>query len=877
MPSWDCSEEVGKAGGGMPRDDAQRVLAAVEERADRLQRELGLEEPEAFAMAGKQIADRAAALAAIEQRNQLMNLQKRMARRARIEAAAAAIGGKTGVDLVRGIRNTMVALNTPVRGGRLSAEAEGVTWHDRYLTGVTRALERGGLFEAARSNAFQRQWGRELYELSMRDAGRDANPGVTGNKAAIGIAAVIHKFMAFAKGNLNKEGGDIGDYTGYISRTVHDGDRMRRAGRDDWVAAIMPLLDRERTFEGVEHPGVFLRDTFDDLVNGVHLSDAGGVGFQDPVETGPPNLGRKISASRELHFKDADAWLDYQRQFGSGTLLEQVYGSLGRAAHQQALLSRWGTNPELEFQQDIRWASEKYNHTHNDAVDALRQGTTGLQSIFDTLSGEANRPANRLAARIGSYARLDESMSKLGMVMFTHFSAAINKAGELHYQGVPWAEAYGNFFTAPFRSLQHGEAAAWADETLAGMEGTNRDIISAFSPNDSVPGIASRLANTFFKVSGLTWLLNKQKAGAEWAISRRAGLNFDRAHAELPFQMQRILNAYDISPAEWDLLRGAPAHAQIDGRAFLTPQAAIRAPDAAYEAMLRGRGDLGAIDGQVPLLHPDDPVDTGAIARMVDDARQQLMLKTHAWLHDTADRSVVTPGAEDRALILGATHPGTMGGEFWRFVAQFKMWPIAAIRQQWGRDLYGTPGDTMGKVGGVMNLVVGSMVTGYAVMVMKGLLKGQNPPSPLDPRTAVAAVMQGGGVGILGDFLFGEYSRFGQNVAESMLGPVLGQGVANVMDLWNRIKARAEGTESANMRDHPVSDIGPDLLKTVTDNLPFVNMFYTRQALNYLFLYSLQETMRPGYLKRAERSMQKRTGTTMWMSPAENHLHTFGR
>jgi hypothetical protein len=247
------------------------------------------------------------------------------------------------------------------------------------------------------------------------------------------------------------------------------------------------------------------------------------------------------------------------------------------------------------------------------------------------------------------------------------------------------------------------------------------------------------------------------------------------------------------------------------------------APDAAYEAMLRddGKLDLGANSDQ--------------IARRVEDARQDLMLKTHAWLHDTADRSIVTPGAADRSYIARAGAPGTFWGEFARFVAQFKMWPIAAIRQQWGRDLYGTPGDTMGKVGGIMNLTVGSMVAGYAIMTLKDLLKGQNPRPPLSPLTAAAAMMQGGGIGILGDYLFGEYSRFGQNAAETALGPVLGQGLSNVMDLWNRIKARAEGTESANMRDHPVRDIGPDMLKLVTDNLPFANLWYTRQALNYLF------------------------------------------
>ena len=874
MPIEDCEDEVGKAGGGMTRTAARQVLDAVDQRADRLQRELGLTAPEAASRAGKEIADQAAAVAAVQQRNQLMNLQKRMTRRAKIEEVAAAIGGKTGVDLVRGIRNTMVALNTPVRGGRLSAEAEGVTWHDRYLSGVTNELERAGMFQAARSGDFQRQWGRELYELSMKDAGEPAQHsvlrlgkrgGVTGNEAAIRIAQTLHKYMSWAKGNLNKEGAWIGDYAGYISRTVHDGDKMRRAGADAWISAITPLLDRSRTFDGVDDPGAFLRGTYNALVTGVHLSDEGGVGFKDPAFSGPANLAGKISEARVLHFKDAESWLDYQEQFGSGTLLEQVYGSLGRAAHQQALLSRWGTNPGAEFDQDIRWAQEKYRDSHTDAVDKLGQDRVGLKAIFDTLTGEANRPANRLWAKVWSYVRLDESMAKLGMVMFTHFSAATTKAGELHYQGVPWMQAYGDFFAAPFRSMKHGEAAAWADETLAGMEGTNRDIISAFNPNDSKPGVASRLANTFFKLSGLTWLLNKQKAGAEWTLSRRAGMNLDRAHGDLPFQMQRVLNAYDISPAEWDVLRAAPDHAQIDGRAFLTPQAAIRAPDAAYEAMLRDSGklDLGA--------NPDQ------IARRVEDARQDLAMKTHAWLHDTADRSIVTPGIEDRAFILGGTHPGTMIGEFWRFVAQFKMWPIAAIRQQWGRDLYGTPGDTMGKVGGIMNLTVGSIITGYAIMTLKDLLKGQNPRNPTDPRTAIAAMAQGGGVGILGDFLFGDFSRTGQNFAETALGPVLGQGISNVMDLWNRIKARTEGTEGVNMKDHPVRDIGPDAMKLLTDNLPFANLFYTRQALNYLFLHSLQETMRPGYLKRSERSLQQRTGTTMWMSPAENHLQTFGR
>ena len=65
-------------------------------------------------------------------------------------------------------------------------------------------------------------------------------------------------------------------------------------------------------------------------------------------------------------------------------------------------------------------------------------------------------------------------------------------------------------------------------------------------------------------------------------------------------------------------------------------------------------------------------------------------------------------------------------------------------------------------------------------------------------------------------------------------------------------------------------------LKLVQDNTPFLNLFYLRRALDYLMFHSLQESMNPGYLRRAEHSLQKRTGQTFFLSP-QTHLHTFGR
>jgi hypothetical protein len=589
------------------------------------------------------------------------------------------------------------------------------------------------------------------------------------------------------------------------------------------------------------------------------MSDAGGVGMKDAAFSGPANLAEKLSEGRVLHFKDADSWLDYQQKFGNGTLLEQTFGSYGRAAQARALMSKFGTNPQAEFDQDIRWAKEKFRDSNLEAVEELNRAEQNIRNIFDNLSGEATRPANELMAKIGSYLRLDQTMAKLGGVALTHMSSAVSKSALLRYHGLPLWQAYGDFFAAPFRNMRSGAASQWADEMLAGMEGINRDIIGAFSPNDAIPGTASKLANLYFKLNGLTWLLNKQKSGAEWTMSRQLGRVLDVAHDDLPPATQRMLAQYDISPAEWDMLRTAPDHVEVDGRQFLTPAAAKRVPDADIAANLQDRG----------LLKADAGAD--AASRAVERFRDDLALKVHGMYRDLADQAVVTPTVEDRADVLQGLKPGTVGGETARFIAQFKMWPLAAARQMWGREIYG--GQSMaGKIGGMMNLGVGSMLTGYAIMTLKGLLKGQN-PRPANGEAALAAMAQGGGFGIFGDYFFGEQNRFGQGPAEAFLGPVAGQGVHTLFDTYNKLKAYAEGDES---KRGIVKDLLADTVKLTTDNAPFINLNPLRQVINYLFLHSLQEWISPGYLQRQQAAAKKQQGVTSFLSP-QAHLRTFGR
>ena len=128
-------------------------------------------------------------------------------------------------------------------------------------------------------------------------------------------------------------------------------------------------------------------------------------------------------------------------------------------------------------------------------------------------------------------------------------------------------------------------------------------------------------------------------------------------------------------------------------------------------------------------------------------------------------------------------------------------------------------------------------------------------------------------MGIAGDFLFGQQNRFGQGPAETVAGPVLGESLNTLMTMWNQIKS--DNTE----------DLAPEALRLALQNTPFINLFYVRGVLNYLFLDSLQESLSPGYLERSNAAMQRNEGQS-YLSPSspyfgfmapENHLQPFGQ
>jgi len=249
--------------------------------------------------------------------------------------------------------------------------------------------------------------------------------------------------------------------------------------------------------------------------------------------------------------------------------------------------------------------------------------------------------------------------------------------------------------------------------------------------------------------------------------------------------------------------------------------------------------------------------------------------KYRAFLADRVDYAVLNPGAKTNYYMLWGTDMkrGTAAGEAIRMVGQFKGYPIAFMERIMGREVYGRGADTLGQaltnkngeLVAIAQLIAWTTAMGYVSMTAKDMAKGRTPRDITDPdvawRTFLAAAAQGGGMGIYGDFLFGEANRAGGGTASTLLGPTISD-VAKINDMFKRA-VRGEGSTAEVFNTALKMAAGANPVASVAVN------GYPRIALDYLVLYRIQEEMSPGYLRRMERRMERENAQEFLAPPSE--------
>jgi hypothetical protein len=570
-------------------------------------------------------------------------------------------------------------------------------------------------------------------------------------------------------------------------------------------------------------------------------------GFIPPAFEGTHNVGRSVSQPRVIFWNNAGDWLAHMREFGGGDgLYAQVSRTLQTGARKTALLHYFGTNPEANLNMVIRKIQEKYREDL-DGLARFNAQTDSLRNAMGRLTGSLNIPSNADHAAAFETLMSLEAMSHLGGVSITHLSAAPGTFGsEMAHHGVGRWETIRNIAS----SIVTGRGGQIEQDALADAGAyvhgyANAQARSAGAFDHGIPGFASWSAGHFMRLTGLPQVLDKiQAKGVKGVLMDRLGRAANGTFDQIELHQRTVLGSYGIGPAEWDLIRNAADPAMVEGRRWVTPHDGIAADPAATETLLRRQGVIS------PETTPEQV--GAAVQRKQWDMADRLGM----YLDDAADHGAVQSGIRERAMVLGNLRPGDKSYMLWRALAQFKMWPLAAANQILGREI------AMSLSGKEMWSNIGALLAlgtagGALRMAINDAVTGNTQRDYRNPVTLLAALAQGGGLGIYGDFLFGETSRLGAGGIATMVGPI-GSDFDRAMRMFSDFKLE--------LKDHPdkaLSHLWPDLARFASSHVPFANLIYLKGALDYLLWYHLYEAASPGWWERTNRRISRETGRTM--------------
>jgi len=881
-----CAAEASKAAGrDLTDDELDALFTRAQSRVRRYVRQ-GMSPYDAAGRAGQELGAEIKLAAAVEARSAKINLiaQKGLKDRTvdgrEYDSLMATI---TGIEKAR--QDTLIGalkgknIGTNFYGAADSVDARGNAAVGQVLGAMDKEIRAAGLRKALLKGdkQFSRDLANELGRLNDPNWGK-----ASGNKFAAKAAEIIGKYLEDTRLMQNKAGAWIGKLDQYVTRQSHDADKIRGDGTQKayakWRDVIEPKLD-ERTFLDHDAPverEAYLHEIWKNLSTGNHEGATGAdwlSGFK-----GPANLARRVSADRKLFFKSADDWFDYNEAFGHGDVRASVYKQIEHGARNAAIMRVMGTNPENMLK---GWISKLIRQT-KDRGD-VNQGTD-IENHAGKFSGILDYAMRKGAgSEVPTFTRIMAVMRslqdfKLGGPL-SYLSDLGTIGGVARQNDINLFESYANSVAALLPRSQ--DFHDLASDLGAGQEGFSGSLIAHMRSYDGLRGQVAAMASTYESLNGVKYWVQHEKEGLGIMLSHNLARNSSKAFDKLGTRLQKTLLRYGIDAPEWHVIKDTQKRL-LNDRIYLVPsdvralddKTVLRARETEVDALEQYHADRLAKLKSQDAIDKENATHDRLLAEMAERTRGDLFDKLSNFFQDQVRVGLSEPTAGISHWILGPKTAATAQSEVSRAFWQFKTFPMTHVLRSLTRELFRDGLD----VGGVAHLIASTSLLGYAAYSLKKLTRGQIPATPTSQSGLAASVMegvaQGGGLGIYGDFLFGQKSRWGSDALSELLGPTYSEVNQAAGVVIGDLQNAAKGNNPAKGWARELATQGIDFGKR---NGPMVNLWYARAALDYLILYSLQETVNPGYLHRYEQQLIKDQGVQFYAKPSTAHVRTFGR
>ena len=691
-----------------------------------------------------------------------------------------------------------------------------------------------------------------------------------GAKAWLDVAAQM-------RDAFNRAGGKIGLLENWSLPQHHSQAKINKAGADTWINDTIGKLNRDKY---VNDDGTRMNDQqLEEVLRGAWLTLAtGGINQITPGAPGGGMLANRRASHRELHFTNADGYLDYQAKYGDKSLWGVMTGHVEGISKEISMLETYGPNPDATFGLFLEKSVQKSAVTDPSGTQKAQQEARRLQSLYDYTTGKTQPIVNEHLA--GGFDTLRNWLvaSRLGSAVITaltdeatlHLSAQVNNLPEVQ--------------------LIRNELAALnpankTEENLANRAGlglsTMLSHLNRWGTDTLGPTFSSKMANTVMRASGLEALdgARKRAFGVTMmsALGETAG-KYDTLSA-LDASDNRILLSKGVTETDFQIWKAAELEKWGAGNAILTPESIMRIPEATIYEASKGRiAELQAemqakIDGinKMSAMTPEAKTESVAnwskvygeqIADVTDTARRNAVLRLLAVVQEETDMAVIQPGASDKFLTGAGMERGTWKGELTRSFFQFKAFPLAMISRHFMRGM--SMETTGGKAAYLGSLIAATTVLGAVSQSVNDLLSGKdvrnyNPAAEHGVKNWMAAFLKGGSLGLYGDFLFAGSTQSNQaGPIAAALGPVAGLVEEAFKLTQGNIVQAMQGKDT---------NFGAEAVRFVKGNTPGANLWYTKAALDHIIFHQLQEYFSPGYLAQMQRRAQKDFGQQYWWSP----------
>lgn len=714
------------------------------------------------------------------------------------------------------------------------------------------------LFAFRRSAVTGKRFNKPLAD----DVVREALGAATGKPEAKAMAEAVQDVFETLRQRFNAAGGAIGKIEGGYLPQFHDPRALINAGRETWKGFIRPLLDLERMRDpltGDKLSPARLEQTLDAAFDAV-TTDGWSKREPSSVRQGRGALASQRAEHRFLHFKDAEGWLDYNRQFGKGDPVKAIFEHINGMARDIAAMEEFGPNPNAT----LEWLKQIVQVEAGKAI-------AGRPSLYDVGSKDALKVAdkiNYLPWRIDAvyqYVRgravvSGRTATGFGNVRNVLSSALLGSASVLAATTDPFID-----MSARYLSGLPITKALWGISKLASKGTREQAVRSGVIMDDflHILGDEARyagqlggsewskwLAERTMKLSGLQPMTQARKhvfaLDFQAALADAAGESWDTLNPYL----KRTLEGYGLDRTAWDVIRATPLHAPEGGAGFLRPIDVAALADGPALPKVQKLLGIDATDGEIAANQARD-----GVRRIAEQYLEAILQQT--------ERAVPEGTARARSFVTGAAPRGSVFGEILESGLQFKSFALSftTLQLQAVMQEVAAGGAARGAAyaGGI---AIGLTLGGGLALQLKNVINGKDTQPMDDPRFWLQALQTGGGVGLLGDFLFADVNRFGHSLGEQIMGPTVGLASDAMRITGGNLQELIQGKDTK---------AGKEAVQTLGRYTPVLaSMWYLRGAYRRVFLDQLQYLTDPAAhrsFREQERKLRRETQQGYWWRP----------